>query len=568
MNKKKLIKGDSIFKNVVGNNGYFVDKTMLIKEFIDNGDKVLLIPRPRRFGKTMNLSMLEYFFDITKKEYARLFSEFKINNEKETLQEHQNQYPVINISLKSIKAMGWDNCLRHLKKEISELYREHKYLLKSDKLDDIEKRNIEKIISEEGTQDSYEYSLKNLSGYLKTHHQKDVIILLDEYDTPIISGYKKGYYSQIIDFMQTFMGQAFKDNKSLHKGLITGIMRVARESIFSEMNNLGIYTILSHQFADKFGFTEEEARKIADYYISNNDFSEIKKWYDGYKFGLENDMYNPWSIVNYISNHTEGFEGYWVRSGTDDLINKFFIKPENTGLRNDLQDLLEGKIIKKEIEKEFIFPNLDKSKNLLWSLLLFAGYLKPVNKVDPSNDSDNYYQLTIPNREVKQVYKSIVKYYFDETISFEHADLRTMLEHLTENRISKFKKMFQDFVYKLSYHDFAGENAEQVYHAFVLGILIYLQNSYTIYSNIESGEGRPDILLIPNNKSKYGIIIELKKTDKDADEDKIKAKTKEAFEQIAKNNYAQKITEQGIKEYVEIAMVFSGKKVFVDEKMN
>ena len=578
MKNKKLLKGTHDFKALVKNGGYYVDKTLLISEFMDNADLVLLMPRPRRFGKTLNLSMLEHFFDVNKKDSKNLFSEFKISEKNEFCQEHQNQYPVINLTLKDVKAQTWENCFESLKTIISELHEKHDYLLESDKIKDYEKQKIEKILLKTASQTDYEHSLKDLSKYLKAHFEKDVVILVDEYDTPIISGYKASYinksdanfYSEIINFIQTFFGAAFKGNDNLQKGLITGIMRVARESIFSDLNNLGVYTIFNFDFADKFGFTESETKKIVDYFVPNNDFSEISKWYNGYKFGKIDKIYNPWSIVSYLSKHEEGFGMFWVHSGADELITQKFVNQNNKGLRDDLKKLIRGEAIEKPIEKNFVFPNLENSSNLIWSLLLFTGYLKPIIDTDAINQNtqqlDDIYWLTSPNREITQVYKNLVKHYFDSTIRFEQSSLIEMLKYLINNKLDRFTKLFKEFVYKLSYHDFAGDNAENVYHAFVLGLLVYLQNDYQIFSNSESGEGRPDILLIPFDKTKQGIIIELKKVAKDASETEINSKTKAAFKQISDRYYAEKIVQQGIEKRIEIVMVFAGKRVFIQHK--
>ena len=300
---------------------------MLIKEFYDSGNYVVVLPRPRRFGKTLNLSMIEYFFDIRKKESANLFSEYKISAEKEFCEQHQNKYPVINITLKSIKANDWEGCLEKLKTVISKIYKEHKYLLKSDKLENYDKEFIEKIITEQGTQNNYEFSLVNLSEYLATHFERKTIILLDEYDAPIIEGYRENYYKKIIKFMQVFLGKAFKGNKTMHKGLITGILRIARESLFSEFNNPGVYTITSRYFSDRFGFTEQETKEALAYFGLQDNYENVKQWYDGYQFGVVQDIYNPWSIVNYIANCEDGFPA---------LLDKFRYRlfDKRTGFRN------------------------------------------------------------------------------------------------------------------------------------------------------------------------------------------------------------------------------------------
>ncbi len=318
--EKKLKIGRSDFKLIVKNGYYFVDKTKLIYDFYNNENDILLIPRPKRFGKTLNLSMIEHFFDIQKPESQELFSDFKISKHKAFCEEHQNKYPVINISLKDIKEGNWEDCHESFKTLISQLYKAHNYLLNSDKLSDNDKKLINDIIAEKAKDKFFKFGLQFLSGYLYMHHEKEVIILVDEYDAPIINAFNntnppikspdkenKTYYEKVIAFMQTFLGKAYKGNPYLHKGMLTGVMRVGKESIFSEWNNFSVFGITSYCFSDSFGFTKDETKKILTDFNLPEKIAEVKKWYDGYKFGNIENIYNPWSIVNYISRYREGF---------------------------------------------------------------------------------------------------------------------------------------------------------------------------------------------------------------------------------------------------------------------
>ena len=561
--RKKIQKGNSDFKYIVGNNGYFVDKTLLVKEFHENDDHVLLIPRPRRFGKTLNLSMIEHFFDINKKESASLFTEFKISAEKGFCQAHQNKYPVINLSLKSVRGNDWEGCLLHLKRVVSEAYQEHKYLLKSDKLEDYEKQSITEIILKKGGQPDYAFSLFNLSKYLKAHFGAEAIILVDEYDTPIIDGYKEKYYGEVIKFMQVFMGSAFKGNPYLHKGLITGIMRIARESIFSEMNNIGVYTITSLYFADKFGFTETETKEALAYFGLEAHFPEVQKWYNGYQFGNTGQIYNPWSIVNYISRHEEGFKAYWINTGTDSLIKERILEPDIDQTYDTLQQLVAGQTVEKVIDESFVFSDFATNRELLWTLLAFSGYLTQVKEV-----RRNTYLLKIPNYEIKTVFQDIVMAWLHRDVKVQRELLISTAEHLVNNRLQAFEKGFKKIMGDtFSYFDTGGE-AEKAYQAYVLGLLAVIGDDYLIRSNRESGEGRYDIMLMPHDKARYGVVIEIKRIEgrkkketEEAFSKRINATLTEAAHQIEQKNYYKELLAHQIEKIIQLPIVFAGKNL-------
>ncbi len=348
--KKTLKIGSSDFKTIIRDNGYFIDKTMLIKQFYDDNNYVLLLPRPKRFGKTLNLSMIEHFFDIQKAESKKLFADFKITQEKEFCEKHQNKYPVINISLKGIKEPDWEKCFNKFVQFVSTLYENYSFLLESDKLSIYQKKRFERLILQEANYAEYKGSLETLSHYLHKHFEKEVIILVDEYDAPIISAFQYTkppiktfqsgnltYYEKVVNFMQGFLGDAYKGNNSLHKGLLTGVMRVGKESIFSEWNNFSVFGITSNYFSDSFGFTKEETEKLlTDFDISHKQ-EEVKKWYNGYKLGKTENIYNPWSMVNYVANHEDSFRPYWVNSGNYSLIKSRIVEH---GVQENIEKLI------------------------------------------------------------------------------------------------------------------------------------------------------------------------------------------------------------------------------------
>ncbi|HFA51938.1 MAG TPA: AAA family ATPase, partial [Bacteroidetes bacterium] len=549
MKKKKILKGNSNFEYIVANGGYFVDKTMLVKEFLENADHVLLMPRPRRFGKTLNLSMIEHFFDVNKKESKALFSEYKISAEKEFCEANQNIYPVINITLKSARGENWESCFGSLKKKVTELYRRHKYLLKSDNLENYEQQYVEKIILEKGTQSDYKFSLFNLSQYLNKHFGRKAIILLDEYDTPIITGFTKNYYDEIISFMQVFMGEAFKDNNYMRKGLITGIMRIARESIFSELNNLGVYTVTNFRFSDMFGFTEKETKDALEYFELGKNFRDVQRWYNGYKFGNIDRIYNPWSIVSYLSRYEEGLKPYWINTGADPLIKERILETDIDRTYDTLQKLISGDTIEKELHEDFVFADFKTDRELLWTLLTFSGYLTQAGHIE-----EETYRLKIPNFEISRVFKNIIIKWLNADIKVHKELLSKTLQHLTNNRIPEFEKGFKKIMGDtpknrgrlFSYFDAKGE-PENVYQAYVLGMLAIIGDDYIIRSNRESGEGRYDILLIPHDKKKYGIVMEIKQLKKEGGQPekkmagKINSALSAAMEQIENNKYYKEL---------------------------
>ncbi len=588
MGKKILEIGKSDFKEITANNNYFVDKTMFIYEFFTEGAYVSLITRPKRFGKTLNLSMLEHFFDVQKLESAELFKEFEISKRGDFCKKHQNKYPVINISLKNIKELDWERCLERFKSMISELYQEHSYLLKSNKLKDNEKQVFKNIILETANLTKFKESLVKLSKYLQKHFNKKVIILVDEYDAPIINAFrytpkpiknfqtqKLTYYEKVINFMQGFLGDVYKGNNSLYKGLLTGVMRVGRESIFSEWNNFSVYGITSKYFSDKFGFTQTETEDILTYFNLYKKIDNVKKWYDGYKFGDVDNIYNPWSIVNYIAKKRDGFKPYWVNSGNYSLIKSRIIE---TGVKDKVQELIEGESIDKELKDNFVFQDFETDNELLWTLLTDNGYLTQTGESDFGN-----YKLRIPNNEVKIVFTDIIMTWLNREIKITRDLLISTARNLINNKIHKFEKGFRQIIGDtLSYFDTAKKTdkdtkekiitPERIYHVYTLGLLTILSDDFIIKSNREAGEGRYDIMLIPHNKSKKGIIIEIKQIEKQKNkEDKkkfitrINNKIEEALSQIDRNEYYKELIANKIKpeNIIKIAIIFAGKKPYI-----
>ncbi|SHH48924.1 AAA family ATPase [Tepidibacter thalassicus] len=552
---KKVPIGVSDFKELITENYYYVDKSLFVKEIIDDGAKVILLPRPRRFGKTLNMSMLKYFFEKNDEDNKCLFKNLKVNKYKDIM-DMQGKYPVIYLTFKDVKDGNFQKCYEKMKEIISIEYYKHKYLL-DNHLKGIEETYFKKILSMEASQGQYETSLKNLSKFLSEYYNQKTIVLIDEYDTPIQSGYLSGYYKEIIEFMRNFLSGVLKDNEYLQKGVLTGILRVAKESIFSGLNNLEVCTILNNHYSDKFGFLEGEVEEILKYYNIEFEMDEVRKWYNGYMFG-ENVIYNPWSILNYVKNHEKGFRPYWVNTSSNDLVKIVLTKAGET-VKKELEDLIKGKTIVKQMNEDIVMNDIENGSENVWSFLLFSGYLKVINENLKMGRS--FCTLEIPNFEVKYLYEEIILAWFKESINNEKFNY--MLKSLTTGDIETFEDIFSEYIIKsASYFDI--EESEKFYHAFVLGILVALNEEYEVKSNRESGYGRYDVALIPKDRNKLGIIMEFKKVNKRRKET-LEIAADKAIAQIKEKNYKQELLDMGIENIIELGIAFEGKEVLVVE---
>ncbi|MBF8984596.1 AAA family ATPase [Lutibacter sp. B2] len=551
---KRIPIGISDFKEIINENYYYVDKSLFIKEIIEDGSKVVLIPRPRRFGKTLNMSMLKYFYEKKDENNNSLFKDLKINEDKEIM-DMQGKYPVIYITFKDIKYSKWEDCTEGLKLLIRDEFMKHKYLLEGDTLEENEKIGFRNILSGEAKNVEFLSGLKSLSKYLYRVHKQKVVILIDEYDVPIQSGYLSDYYDEIIEFMRIFLSSGLKDNEYLEKGVLTGILRIARESIFSGLNNLKVSTILSNHYSQSFGFLEDEVEELLKYYGIEFEMNEIKSWYNGYIFG-QNVIYNPWSILNYLDNHVEGCKPYWVNTSSNDLV-KMVLTKSGEYVKKELEDLIKGKSIRKRINEDIVMRDIDKGAENVWSFLLFSGYLKVLKK--EYEQGELFCSLIIPNTEVLYLYRQIIMSWFKESINNDKFNL--MLRSLTTGDIETFEEILSEYLMKsASYFDI--DESEQFYHAFVLGILVALSEAYEVKSNRESGYGRYDIMMIPKDKEKLGIVIEFKKVSKRRKET-LETAVEKALKQIKEKNYKQELLDRGVKNIIELGIAFEGKEVLV-----
>jgi hypothetical protein len=417
--KKKFPLGRSSFKKVMEGNFYFADKSMLIHDVIENENEVLLFPRPRRFGKTLNLSMLRYFFEKTKPEHTHLFEGLAIQHQETWA--HQGTYPVIYLTLKDVKGKKWENCFNLMKLIISDEYTRHHYLIEANILKTNEKKFFESIMNRDANEEEFALSLRKLSEFLLRYHSKSVVILCDEYDSPIHDSYFNGYYDQVIQFMRAFLGSAFKDNDALFKGVLTGILRIARESIFSELNNLDVFSVLSEKFSLYFGITQEEVNQVLIDYELTDHQETIRKCYDGYQFG-KNIIYNPWSVTHYFADPDVGYRSYWINTSANYFVKELIFNKQFLKI-SEIQDLIDGKVVWKELNENIVMKDLKLFRDAVWSLLLFSGYLTAIDRrriPNKNRDKKQYeYCLKIPNIEISDYFDYEMKRYLKSGERFE-----------------------------------------------------------------------------------------------------------------------------------------------------
>jgi predicted AAA-ATPase/PD-(D/E)XK nuclease superfamily protein len=551
--QKLLPIGLSDFKQVIEGGYAYVDKSLLIQELMTKGGNVALIPRLRRFGKTLNLSMLRYFFEKIEHDTSYLFKSLKIWQD-EKMRALQGQFPVIFITLKDLKHSSWKMTFSAFKRLISRAFSLHPYLMKDSILNETEKKDYQTIVNRKGDEALYSESLLLLTDWLHRYHQKRVILLIDEYDAPAHAAYLGGFYKQLIDFLRNWLSGGLKDNSALEKGVFTGILRIAKESIFSGLNNVNTFTILSEEFQDKFGLTESEVEALLKEYNMLGKRKLIKEWYNGYRIGSCEGIYNPWSVLNCIAK--QGVVApYWVNTSENSLMREL-VTEGSEEFKADLEELVRGGVIEKTVEEGLVFSELEDNPDAVWSLLLFSGYLS----LGPSS-TPQASQLRIPNHEVRGLYTSIILKWFKQTLRISKYHL--LLKSLCAGEIETFSELFEKFLLSaFSYFDVSEEEPEQIYHIFVLGVLIGLKDRYDIKSNRESGLGRYDVMLIPQNKKDLGIIFEFK-TSRRKDKTDLESIATSALAQIKARKYDLELKERGVKRILHLGMAFRGKKVAI-----
>jgi len=538
---------------------YYVDKTLLIKEFLDRKPLVSLFTRPRRFGKTLNMDMLRVFFEISEEDTSIHFKDKAIWQCGQEYTRHQGIYPVIFLTFKDVKFDSWEATLDKIKGLLQAEFGRHQELQKSEKLADYEIEYFSKIIDGRANEVELTSSLENLSRMLFKHYGIAPIIIIDEYDTPIQEGYTKDFYDEIIGFMRNFFSGAFKDNKNLSYGFLTGILRIAQESIFSGLNNLTVNSVMDEDYDMFFGFTCPEVRQMMEYYGVSDKEEELKEWYNGYLFG-NTEIYNPWSVINYISKRCIP-QAYWVNTGKNEVLEEV-LNMATEDITEKLCALLQGERVIARIDQNVVYRSLREDPANIYSLLFVAGYLKAAQK-ELQGDGAYLCEVSIPNKEIAAVYRNEILAHLLQVGAITRTTANRIAESLYANDPGKLQKAMTEYMDKsISFYD-AG--AEGFYHGLVLGLVALMDNHYKIRSNRESGDGRYDISLVPREHRYPGIIMELK-WESGLDEDALEALSGEALAQIEEKRYASEMYHDGIVKILKLGIAFSGKKVKIKVK--
>ena len=564
----KLATGVQSFERIRSEKLFFVDKTSFIKELWERKDDITLITRPRRFGKTLNMSMLDCFFSVQYANRDDLFEGLSIWEEEEYRQ-LQGTYPVINLSFADIKATTFEEARLSICQVLSDIYNNLDMYLKNANLSEKDTGFINEV-TREMSDDVAKRSLKKLSSLFEKIENKKVIILLDEYDTPLIEAYTHGYWKEMTEFMRGFFNATFKSNPSLYRGVMTGITRISKESMFSDLNNLQVCTTTSKEYATCFGFTEEEVFAAMDLYGYGEQKETVKRWYDGFIFGNQKDMYNPWSIINFLRDGK--LDAYWVNTSGNALVNQL-IQQGSSKIKEQMEDLLIGKSIFVPIDEEIVYNQLDATEEAIWSLLLASGYLKVLQVIEEDTffgGIERTYELALTNVEVIQMFAKFIKGWFHKPTV--ESNYNEFVRNLLQNNIKKMNTFMNKVALEtISSFDTGTKPSEytepeRFYHGFVLGLLVELKPKYEVLSNRESGYGRYDVMLVPKNVTDKAYIFEFKVHDPDEEktlEDTVQA----ALQQIEDKKYMTTLLEKGIpKDNIYCyGFAFEGKKVLIGE---
>lgn len=548
--------GESDFKILRTKDYYFIDKSLFIKHILDNSSKIALITRPRRFGKTLNMSMLRHFLDCNQKDSRKLFEGLKIMEQGEKYTEKLGAYPCIYITMKDVQGDNFEEMLYFFQTQLIELFMEHIQLLKSEKILDIEKERFNTILNLKANKPQLQEAIKLLSKMLYVEYEKPVYIIIDEYDVPLQNAYVQGFYDDAIKFFKTFYGITFKDNQYMEKTVLTGVSRVAKESIFSGANNFKVFTILDDEFSEDFGITSKEIDKVlADFGVQEN-AKEIKKWYDGYTIGKTEGIYNPWSILNFLTDRK--IVPYWVNTSSNDLIKLILTK--SSSVKERIERLLKDEAVEVRVNLETIIVGIENNEDNIWGLLVGTGYLKVAEVVDLQN---KIYKVKIVNNEIRQLFKDIIEEWFSNKVIGN--DLNSIMKDLVTLNLEEFKEKFKILVMQMfSFMDVGNDTAENFYHAFVLGMLVALKDTYVVNSNRESGMGRYDIMLEPKDKNANSFIMEFKVFKKDREKD-IEETIANAKKQIEDKKYETSLRERGFNNITKMVFAFDGKEAKIEE---
>ena len=533
---------------------YYVDKTLLIRDFIDERPQVSLFTRPRRFGKTLNMDMIRVFFERSEEDTSAYFRDKKIWECGKEYQKYQGKYPIIYVTFKDVKCEDWEMAYDLIYKILRNEFERHSELLASDKISAYDKQYLTSVLRGEANENDVACAFLNLSRLLHIHYGVAPMIIIDEYDTPIQQGHVRGYYDKVINFMRTLFSGGLKDNPHLSYGFLTGILRVAKESIFSGLNNIKVNSVLDNRYSEYFGFTSEEVQEMAEYYGAPEKYNELCEWYDGYRFG-KTEIFNPWSVIGYFNNECIP-RAFWQSTGSNDIISEV-LGNATIETYEKLESLMQGKSFVTHIDTGVIYPQLQNNPSSIYSFLLVTGYLKAVTNDQPFG-GDYMCEVALPNKEISYVYSKEILYKYENVIP--PAAATAIQEAIYTMDIPKLQNKLETFLLQtISFHDAANET---FYHGLILGLLAMLDNQYHITSNREAGNGRFDIQMLPLNKKLPGILIELK-AGKDCTEGQLNELAETALTKINDRQYDVEMSAQGVKDILKYGIAFSGKSASI-----
>lgn len=555
--------GNQGFDSIRQEQSFYIDKTAFIKEWWESRDSITLITRPRRFGKTLNMSMLNCFFSNRYEGRGDLFEGLTIWKE-EAYRKLQGTFPVLFLSFAAVKADNLEDAKQQLKAQIAGLYEENRFLLDGTLLSGNEKEEYRKVTMYMGDAES-SLALNRLCLYLNRYYGKKVIILLDEYDTPMQEAYVQGYWKEFTSFVRSLFNASFKTNPCLERAVMTGITRVSKESVFSDLNNLNVVTTTSKEYADAFGFTEEEVFAALDLFGMAEHKQDVKKWYDGFTFGNKKDIYNPWSITNFLDKRE--LRPYWASTSSNSLVSKL-IQTASPEIKEGMESLLQGEEIVVSFDEQIVFDQLDRSRNAIWSLLLAGGYLRTEEVEYRGMMLEPWYHLKITNLETFSAFSSMLKGWFEN----EASNYSEFVEALLDGKLKEMNAYMNDVAlttfssFDVGNHPSGRTQPERFYHGFVLGLLVELRDRYEVCSNRESGYGRYDVMLVPRFKKDDAIVMEFKVHDPE-EEGSLQDTVKAALQQIQEKNYDAELQDRGISQgrIRHYGFAFEGKKVLIGE---
>ena len=544
--KKQILTGEESFEKIIKGDFFYIDKTLFVKELLENRGAVTLITRPRRFGKTLNMSMLKYFFDISRDSKA-LFDGLKIMEHKDIVEKNLNQYPVVSLTLKNVEQASYESSINRIKYLVSAVYQQNLYLCENDRLNEFKKKDFYRFCSKEIEADELQLALLFLTECLYSYHNKRVIVLLDEYDTPITNALLKGYYREMIDFMRGFLGSVFKTNDNLAFGVLTGVQRISKESLLSDFNNPKVCGIADEEFATCYGFTEEEVMAACEQYGYGDRFGDVRQWYDGYLFGNQ-DMYNPWSIIQFLNRGK--LKNYWVNTGSVHVLQDVFYKGDDY-LKNELAGLLTGAPVTMYLEDGITYPIEYTDSDTFWTMLLNSGYLKPCK----DEDTEEKFCAELVNMEIRNIFSRYAKKWFGEQKSSIPETIKKFVDFILAGDAKEVSAILnEELLNNPSCYDFKQENS---YHMFIYGILLAVSDHYTVYSNPKSGKGRSDCLIKPVDKEKYAVVIEFKHENKESCN--LKALAQEGLKQIEEKAYIYNLMKEGYTQIYKYGIAFHKK---------